>query len=153
MLASQSWEVRLGATDSTPPVARAEGWSRRRGIVTAVVVILVMAITLVLSRLDLANELDVVRSELTAANTEVDESEMELDQLEEQVDVLSQGIAACQTSAELGEQARAALADIQRGIDRGDQGAISQAVAEVLRIDAQWAEANAGCQEAAASGG
>ena len=113
--------------------------------------ILVMAVTLILSRLDLANELDVVRSELTVANQDLNESEIELDTLEEDIDALSQGIAACQDSAELGEEARAALGAIQRGVDRGDQGAIARGVSDVLRIDSEWAQANASCQEAAAA--
>jgi hypothetical protein len=119
--------------------------------VTAIVAILVMVLTLVLSRLDLANELSVVRSHLTVANQEVAESEAELDQLQEQSRLLSEGIAVCLDSAELGQEARNAFGAIQRGLNRGDQGAIAQGVADVLRIDAEWAQANAGCLDAAAA--
>jgi hypothetical protein len=153
MLASESRGDHVGATESTQRVVRAASWSRRRGIVTALVAILVVAVTLILSRLDLANELNVVRSELTAANQEVAESEAELDELQEQDRVQTEAIAACRDSAELGEEARAALGMIQRGFDRGDQGAIAQGVSEVLRIDSEWAEANVTCAEAAVEGG
>jgi hypothetical protein len=143
----------VGATESTQGVVRAASWSRRRGIVIAIVAILVVAGTLILSRLDLANELNVVRSELTAANQEIAESEAELDELQEQDRVQSQAISACGDSVELGEEARAALRMIQRGFERGDQATIAQGVSEVLRIDSEWAEANATCAEAAAEGG
>jgi hypothetical protein len=118
--------------------------------VTAVVAILVVALTLVLSRLDLASELTVVRSELTAANQELDEAEAELDELQEQARVQAEAIAACRDSAELGEEARAALQTIQRGVDRGDQRAVAQGVSDVLRIDSEWSQANATCAEATA---
>jgi hypothetical protein len=146
MLASK--EVGLGATEPERP-AGAGTWSRGRGIVAAVVAILVVVLALVLSRLDLANELTVVRSQLTAADQEVAESEAELDQLQEQARVSSEAIAACGEAAELGEQARAAFGDIQRGLDRNDQGAIAQGVTRIVEIESQWAEANAQCQEAA----
>jgi cell division protein FtsB len=151
MLASKHREEPLGTTESTQDATRPESWSRRRGIVAAIVAILVMVLTLVLSRLDLANELSVVRSQLTAANQEVAESEAELDQLQEQTRLLSEGIAVCQDSAELGEEARNAFGAIQRGLDRGDQGAVAQGMADVLRIESEWAQANAGCLDAAAA--
>jgi hypothetical protein len=153
MLASEPLEEPLGTTDTTQRAFRGESWSRRRGIVTAVVAILVVALTLVLSRLDLANELTVVRSELTAANQELEESEAELDELQEQARVQAEAIAACRDSAELGEEARAALQTIQRGVDRGDQRAVAQGVSDVLRIDSEWSQANATCAEAAAESG
>lgn len=143
----------MGPTESTQGVVRAESWSRRRGIAAAIVAILVMVLTLLLSRLDLANDLNVVRSELTAANQEVAESEAELDELQEQDRLQSEALAACRDSADLGEDARAAFQTIQRGLDQNDQGAIAQGVSDVLRIDSEWAEANTTCQEAAAEGG
>ena len=143
----------MGATESTQGVVRAESWSRRRGIAAAIVAILVMVLTLVLSRLDLANELTVVRSELAAANQEVAESEAELDQLQEEARSAAQTIATCRDSAELSEEARKAFGAIQRGLARDDQGAIAQGLAEVLRIESEWARANTGCLEAAANGG
>ncbi|MGH2676806.1 MAG: hypothetical protein ACRDHB_00400 [Actinomycetota bacterium] len=119
---------------------------------TAVAAILVVALTLVLSRLDLANELTVVRSQLTAANQELDEAEAELDELQEQDRLQSEALAACRNSADLGEDARAAFQTIQRGLDQNDQGTIAQGASDVLRIDNEWAEANTTCQEAAAEG-
>jgi hypothetical protein len=153
MLASDSREDLLGVTDSTQRALRGESWSRRRGIVTAVAAILVVALTLVLSRLDLANELTVVRSRLTAANQELDEAEAELDELQATDRAQTSALAACRDSAELGEDARAAFETIQRGLDRNDQRAIAQGVSDVLRIDSEWAEANTTCQEATAEGG
>jgi chromosome segregation ATPase len=153
MLASKGGEVRLGATEPAQSVVRTESWSRRRGIATAVVVILAVTLTLVLSRLDLANELNVVRSELTTANQEVAESEAELDQLQEEARAAAQTIATCRDSAELSGEARKAFGAIQRGLAQDDQGAIAQGLAEVLRIESEWARANAGCLEAAAEGG
>jgi hypothetical protein len=153
MLASDPREELLGVTDSAQRALRGESWSRRRGIVTAVVVILVVTLTLVLSRLDLANELTVVRSQLTAANQELAETEAELDELQEQDRLQSEALAACRDSADLGEDARAAFETIQRGLDQNDQRAIAQGVSDVLRIDSEWAEANTTCQEAAAEGG
>jgi hypothetical protein len=153
MLASTAREVRLGATEPAESVIRTESWSRRRGIAAAVVAILVVALTLVLSRLDLANELNVVRSQLTAANQELDEAEAELDELQATDRAQTSALAACRDSAELGEEARAAFQTIQRGLDRSDRGAIAQGVSDVLRIDSEWAEANTTCQEAAAEGG
>jgi hypothetical protein len=138
----------LGATD--PPVrpAGAGSWSRARGIVAALVTILAVVLTLLLSRLDLANELNVVRSELTAANQEVAESEAELDQLQEDARVAAQTRATCREAAELGEDVRAAFQTLRRGLERGDEGTIAQGVAGILEIESRWAEANERCLEA-----
>jgi len=131
------------------PPAGAGSWSRARGIVAAVVAILVVALTLLLSRLDLANELNVVRSELTAANQEVAESEAELDQLQEEARAAAQTIATCREAAELGEEVRAAFQTLRRGLDRGNEGAIAQGVVGILVVEARWAEAGERCLEAA----
>lgn len=139
----------MGATE--PPVrpVGAGSWSRARGIIAAVVTILVVALTLLLSRLDLANELDVVRSELTAANEEVAESEAELDQLQEEARMSAQTIATCREAAELGEEVRAAFQTLRRGLDRGNEGAIAQGVVGILQVEGRWAEASERCLEAA----
>ena len=153
MLASKAGEVRLGATESGESLVRTESWSRRRGIATALVVILVVALTLVLSRLDLANELNVVRSGLNAANQDLDETEAELDDLQAKDRAQTSALAACRDSTVLGEEARAAFRMIQRGLDRDDQAAIARGVSDVLRIDSNWGEANATCGEAAGEAG
>ncbi|HEX5948292.1 MAG TPA: hypothetical protein VFZ45_01875 [Actinomycetota bacterium] len=111
--------------------------------------ILVVALTLLLSRLDLANELDVVRSELTAANEEVAESEAELDQLQEEARMSAQTIATCREAAELGEEVRAAFQTLRRGLDRGNEGTIAQGVVGILQVEGRWAEASERCLEAA----
>jgi hypothetical protein len=138
----------LAATDPPERFVRTEGWSRRRGILAAAVAILVVVLSLVLSRLDLANELSVTQSQLTAANEEIAESELELDQLEEEAGGRSEAVTACRDSAELGEQVRAALQTLQRGIDRGDEGIIAQGVARALELQQQWAQANDRCLQA-----
>lgn len=143
----------MGATEAPQRPAGVGGWSRGRGIAAALVAILVVALTLVLSRLDLANELNVVRSQLNAATQEVAESEAELDELQARDRAQSGALAACRDSAALGEEARTALEAIRRGLDRGDQRAIVRGMNSVLRIDSQWAEANATCAEATAEGG
>lgn len=143
----------MGTTEAPQRPAGVGGWSRGRGIAAALVAILVVALTLILSRLDLANELNVVRSELNAATQEVAESEAELDEFQAQERARSETLAACRDSAVLGEEARAALEAIRRGLDRGDRGAIARGVSSVVRIDSEWAEANATCEEAAAEGG
>lgn len=140
----------MATTEPPKRSTEAESWSRRRGIVAAVVAILVVVLTLVLSRLDLANELSVVRSQRDAAVEEVDQSEQELDQLEEEAQARSEDVAACQDSAELAEQVRKALVTLQRGIDEGDEGIIAQGVAKALELEEQWTEANQICLEAAA---
>jgi hypothetical protein len=114
-----------------------------------VVIILVVALTLLLSRLDLANELNVVRSELTAANQEVAESEAELDQFQEDARVATQTIATCREAAELGEDVRAAFQTLRRGLDRGNEGVIAQGVVGILEVESRWAEAGKRCLEAA----
>lgn len=138
----------MGATNPPERSVRAEGWSRRRGILAAAVAILVVVLSLVLSRLDLANELSVVRSQLTAANEEIVESEEELDQLEEEARGRSEAVTACRDSAELGEQVRNALETLQQGIDRGDEGAIAQGVSKAQELKQRWGEANDRCLEA-----
>jgi hypothetical protein len=122
-------------------------------LVAAVVAILVVVLTLVLSRLDLANELSVTRSQLTEANQEVAQSEQELDQLEEDAVGRSEAVVACRDSAELGERVRKALETLQRGIDQGEGGIIAQGVAKALELGQHWAEANDRCLEATADQG
>jgi chromosome segregation ATPase len=141
----------LGATEPPDRPAGAGSWSRGRGIVSAVVAILVVALALFLSRLDLANELSVVRSQLTAANQEVAESEAELDQLQEEARAASQTITACREAAELSEQVRAAFQTLRKGLETGDEGTIAQGVAGILEIESRWTQANAQCLEAAGS--
>jgi hypothetical protein len=138
----------LAATDPPERPAGTGSWSRGRGILAAAIAILVVVLSLVLSRLDLANELSVAQSQLTAANEEIAESEEELDQLEEDAQGRSEAVTACRDSAELGEQVRNALETLQRGIDRGDEGTIAQGVARALELQQPWAQANDRCLEA-----
>jgi hypothetical protein len=108
-----------------------------------VVAIFVVALTLILSRIDLANELNVVRSELAAANQEVEESGVEIDELEDEV-------AACRDSAELGEEVRRTLQAIQRDFDRGQVEEAARRMAR-LELESDWAEANQRCLEGASA--
>ena len=80
-----------------------------RGSVAAAVAILVVVGAMVLSRLDLANEVSVVRSQLTVANQELAENERELDQLEDEARQRSEDVDACRESAELGQRHRARI--------------------------------------------
>jgi hypothetical protein len=153
MLASEPREELLGATDSAESVVRPRAGPVGEGSRPPRWRSWWSALTLVLSRLDQANELTVVRSELTAANQELAETEAELDELQERDRAQSEALSACRDSAELGEEARAALQAIQRGVDRGDQRAVAQGVSDILRIDSEWSQANATCAEATAEGG
>jgi hypothetical protein len=141
-------EVRVAGADTSNGPARADGWSRRRGVLAAVVAVLAVLLTLVLSRLDLANEVAVVRSQLTAANQELAENERELDELEDEARARSESVAACRDSAELGEQIRQALDLLQRGLDRGDEGMIARGVATFQEQQQEWSEANDRCLQA-----
>ena len=136
-------------TTETPQRSR-EGWSRGRGLAAAVVAILVVALTLILSRLDLASELSVVRSQLTAANQELAENERELDELEDLSRNQTEALDTCRTAAELGERIRRALGTVERGLDRGDEGVLAKGVAEALRLQQDWETANRNCLEATA---
>jgi septal ring factor EnvC (AmiA/AmiB activator) len=132
------------------PQRRTEGWSRQRGIVAAVVAILAVTAALLLSRLDMANELTVVRSQLTAANQDLAENQRELDELEDLTRNQTEALDTCRQAAELGERIRRALETLQRGLDRGDEGLLAKGVAEALRLERDWANANQGCLEATA---
>jgi hypothetical protein len=128
--------------------ARSERVSRLRGLLAAAAAILVVVITLILSRLDLANEVSVVRSQLRAANQELAEDQVEIDELEDAARGRSEGLAACRDSAELGEQVRQALQILQRGLDRGDEATIAQGVARAVELEPQWSQANDRCLQA-----
>jgi septal ring factor EnvC (AmiA/AmiB activator) len=132
------------------PQRRTEGWSRQRGILAAVVAILAVTAALFLSRLDMANELTVVRSQLTAANQELAENQRELDELEDLTRNQTEGLGTCREAAELAERVRRSLQTLQRGLDRGDEGLLAKGVAEALRLERDWANANQGCLEATA---
>jgi hypothetical protein len=132
--------------DKPPGVA--EGWSRQRGILAAVVAILVVVLTLVLSRLDLASELVVVRSQLSAANQELAENQQEIDDLEDAARGREEVVTACGDAAKLGERIRSALGVLQRGLDKGDEGLLARGVAQVLQLEEEWSQANDTCLQA-----
>jgi hypothetical protein len=132
------------------PQRRTEGWSRQRGIVAAVVAIAVVAAALILSRLDMANELAVVRSQLTAANEDLAENQRELDELEDLSRNQTEALDTCRQASELGERIRRALGTLERGLDRGDEGILAKGVAEALRLQQDWETANRNCLEATA---
>jgi hypothetical protein len=136
------------AADRSDPSPTTQGWSRQRGILAAVVAIAVVVLTLVLSRLDLASELSVVRSQLVAANQELAENQREIDELEDAARGREEAVVACRDAAELGEHLRSALRVLQRGLDRGDQGLLARGVANALQLDEQWSEANDQCLRA-----
>jgi hypothetical protein len=112
-----------------------------------VVAIVVVALALILSRLDMVNELTVVRSQLTAANQELAENQLEIDELEDTARNQSEALETCRQAAELGERIRRALGVLQRGLDRGDQGMLARGVATALQLEEQWVNANRGCLE------
>jgi chromosome segregation ATPase len=107
-----------------------------------------VALVLVVSRLDLANELTVVRSQLTAANQELAENQREIDNLEDEARGRAEALNACRDSADLGEQVRRALEVLQKGLDKGDEGTVARGVAAVVRLEQNWARANDSCLEA-----
>jgi hypothetical protein len=136
-----------GANTGNGPT-RAEGWSRQRGILAAVVAVLVVLLTLLLSRLDLGNEVSVVRSQLTVANQELAENQREIDELEDAARGREEDVVACRDSAELGQQIGQALDLLQRGLDKGDEGLIARGVATFQERQQEWAEANDQCLQA-----
>ena len=136
----------MAGTEGAPGANQA--WSRRRGIVAAFVAVAVVVLVLVASRLDLANELTVVRSQLTAANVELAQNQREIDNLEDEARGRSEEVNACRDSAELGEQIRKSLELLQKGFERGDEGTVIRGVAAVLRLEQDWARANDTCLEA-----
>jgi hypothetical protein len=148
MLASCDSREGTSAVTETPqrPIGP-ERWSRQRGIAAAVVAILVVALALILSRLDMANELSVVRSQLTAANEEVAENQLEIDELEDTSRNQTEALEVCRRAAETGEQIRRGLVILQRGLDRGDEGMLARGVAAVVRSERDWAAANRTCLE------
>jgi hypothetical protein len=117
-------------------------------VVAAAVAIVVVVAALAFSRLDLANEVAVVRSQLTVANQEIAEKERELDQLEDEARGRSEDVAACREAADLGQQVLASIQVLDRGLERGDQGTLARGVAGVLRLEERWAAANERCLEA-----
>ena len=116
----------------------------------AAVAILVVVGALVLSRLDLANEVAVVRSQLTVANQELAENQREIDRLEDDTRQLSEAADACRESAELGQRVLAAVQVVDRGLDRGDTGTVARGVTDLVRVESQWSRANQACLEATA---
>jgi hypothetical protein len=133
----------------TPQQGR-QGWSRQRGIAAAVVTTLVVTGVLILSRLDMANELTVVRSELTAANQDLAEDQREIDELEDLSRNQTDSLETCRQAAELAERIRGALGTLQRGLERGDEGMLASGVAQALQNEREWAAANQDCLEATA---
>jgi hypothetical protein len=129
---------------------RSGGWSRSRGIAAAVVTVLIVTAVLILSRLDMSNELTVVRSELTVANQELAENQRELDELEDLSRNQTESVEACRQAAELAERIRGALGTLQRGLERGDEGMLARGVAQALQDERDWAAANQDCLEATA---
>jgi chromosome segregation ATPase len=138
----------LGATGTAERPGRTAGPTRLRGIVAAAVAILVVVGALVLSRLDLANEVSVVRSQLTVANQELAENEREIDQLEDDARQRTEDVDACRESAQLGQRLLAALQVVDRGLERGDTGTVARGVADLLQVESQWTRANRACLEA-----
>jgi hypothetical protein len=112
------------------------------------VVILVVAGALILSRADMANELTVVRSQLSAANRELAEDQVEIDELEDTSRNQSESLDTCRQAAELGEQVRKALVVLQEGLDRGKELMVARGVADAVRLENEWTQANKDCLEA-----
>jgi hypothetical protein len=135
-------------TETPKRPSRNEGWSRGRGLAAAVVAILVVVLTLVLSRLDLANELVVVRSQLTVANEELAENEREIDELEDAARGRSEDVAACADLAELSKRLQQAVALLQRGLEGGDQGRLARAISVFSDTREEWLTASDRCAEA-----
>jgi hypothetical protein len=135
-------------TETPQRPARSEGWSRGRGLAAAVVMILVVALTLVLSRLDLASELSVVRSQLTAANQELAEDQKEIDELEDANRGQTEDVAACRDLAELSQRLQQAVALLQRALEGGDQGRLARGISLFVDTREQWAAATDRCAEA-----
>jgi hypothetical protein len=143
---------RVAANERPGRPDRTEGWSRRRGLVAAAVAILVVAATLVLSRLDLSNELSVVRSQLTAANQDLAENQREIDQLEDEARARSEAVTACGDLAELSGRLTQAVELLQRALERGDQGMLSRGISLFADTRDRWLDATERCRTATAEG-
>ncbi len=141
---------RVAANERPGGTDRTEGWSRERGLVAAAVAILVVAVTLILSRLDLANELSVVRSQLTAANQELAQNQREIDELEDQARERSEDVTACRDLAELSGRLQRAVALLQRALEGGDEGQLARGISLFADSRDQWLEATDRCRQATA---
>jgi hypothetical protein len=129
--------------------ARTEGWSRARGLAAAAVAILVVVLTLVLSRLDLASELTVVRSELAAANQQLADNDLEIDDLEDANRAQAEGVAACADLADLSRQLQDAVGLIERALESGDQATLARGISRFSDAREEWASATEACGKAA----
>lgn len=124
------------------------GWSRGRGLAAAIAAILVVTLTLVLSRLDLANELTVVRSQLTAANQELAENQVEIDELEDANRGQTEDVAACGELASLSRRLQEAVGLLQRALEGGNEGQLAKAISLFSDTQEEWQAATDQCAAA-----
>jgi septal ring factor EnvC (AmiA/AmiB activator) len=129
-----------------------QGWPRRRGVVAAVVAIAVVVLALILSRLDLASELNVIRGDLAATTADLQEAEAELDRLEEEASGIREDLDACRQAAELTRQVQDSLDRIIRGGEGQEQGLLA-AVVRILEMEEEWRSANDRCIQATQAAG
>ena len=132
-------------TETEDRRVRTEGWSRGRGLAAAIVAISVVVLALVFSRLDLANELTVVRSQLTAANQELADNQIEIDELEDANRGQAEDVAACADLARLSRQLQDAVELIQRALEGGDQARLARGISLFSDSREEWAQATDAC--------
>ena len=120
-------------------------WSRTRGIVAAVAAVAVVAITLVVSRMDLAAELSVVRAEAGSLRQELEGQGEATREAESERDAARQGMEACAEAARLGREAQRAFALIRDGVDTGDEARFGRGLLRVTDVLAEWRQATDGC--------
>ena len=136
---------------SHPPPHEPSGWSRTRGLVAAIVTIAIVAGVLVVSRLDLASELSVVRNDLNATQQELAEQETELSDLEDEVSALQDDLRTCGELAAVSEDAHGAVQRLTDALRRDGADAATGPLIDVVELSAQWQAAVDACREAAGS--
>jgi hypothetical protein len=135
-------------TETADRRVRTEGWSRGRGLAAAIVAIVVVLVALVLSRLDLANELTVVRSQLRAANDQLADNQLEIDELEDANRGQAEDLAACADLAQLSRRLEDAVALLQRALERGDQARLARGISLFADVREDWVRATEACAAA-----
>ena len=114
----------------------------------AAVAIGVVVLTLILSRLDLANEVAAVRSQLAVANAEIAENQREIDELEDTGRGQAEDVAACGDLADMSKRLEDAVALLQRAVEGGDQAGLARGISLFTETRDQWVQATQGCAEA-----
>lgn len=131
----------------TEPNLTREHWGRSRGVLAAVLVVAIVAATLIISRLDLAAELSIIRGQLTTATAETDRERERRREAEQERDAAQAQVEACAEAARLGARAQRAFEEIQRGVEDDDQGTFGRGLLAISQIAEDWRAATDSCAQ------